>query len=179
MSRILVNAGHRIGADKGGGNNGQSEAKTNVNEAIRLANNLRANGHIVVTTHDHPQAKFLNAVSLLAWANKQRFNYLISIHQNDSENENAEGSEVCWNGTDKEAEKIAISVQSELVKLGAKDRGVKPRPDLAILKIKKCHCILTEGAFMTTKDNHRIDTLTEQWAQADAVSIGFCKVVKK
>lgn len=178
MARILVNAGHRVGIDNGGGHKGQTEAKTNVNVAIRLSDNLRAKGHTVVTTHDHPQAKLLKASELLVWANKQGFDYVISVHQNDAENENAEGSEVCWNGKDEEAKKIAISVQAELVKLGAKDRGVKARPDLAILKVKKCHCILTEGAFMTAKDNHRIDTYTEQWAQADAISTGFCKVVK-
>lgn len=178
MAYILVNAGHRLGIDNGGGHNGQTEAKTNINVAVRVAENLRLKGHKVKTTHDDPKLKLLKASDLSAWASKQGFDYSISIHQNDSANETAEGSETLWNGVDKEALKVAESVQAELAKLGSKNRGIKARPDLAMLKIKWCHCILTEGAFMTRADNKRIDTLTEQWQQADAISNGFLKVVK-
>lgn len=178
MARILVNAGHRVGIDNGGGHKGQTEAKTNVNVAIKVAENLRAKGHTVVTTHDDAKLKLLKASNLLVWANKQKFDYCISIHQNDAENETAEGSETLWNGLDKTAEKIAISVQNELAKLGSKNRGVKERGDVAILKIKNCHCILTEGAFMTTADINRINTVQEQHLQADAITTGFLKIVK-
>lgn len=175
---ILVNAGHRVGIDNGGGHNGQSESKTNVNVAVRVAENLKAKGYIVKTTHDDPALNKLKASELLVWANKHNFEHSISIHQNDALDETAEGSETLCNSTDEKALLIAYSVQTELSKLGSKSRGIKFRNDLAMLKIKNCHCILVEGAFMTAKDNHRIDTLTEQWAQGDAISNGFMKAVE-
>lgn len=177
MANILINAGHRVGIDNGGSHGTQTEAKTNVNVAMACAKRLRERGYNVLLTHENPVAKNLKASDLLLWANKQNFDYCISIHQNDAESENAEGSEVLWNGTDEVAEVMALFIQEGLVKLGAKDRGVKARKDLAMLKIKKCHCVLTEGAFLTAKDYGRINTVAEQQAQGIAIADGLLKAI--
>ena len=178
MANILINAGHRVGIDNGGHHGTQTEAKTNVNVASACAKLLKEKGHTVTLTHELKETVSLKASDLLLWANNHKFDYCISIHQNDAENENAKGTEVLWNGIDEVAEVMALNIQKELVKLGAVDRGIKARKDLAMLKIRNCHCVLTEGAFLTASDYQRINTVQEQQAQGIAIANGFLNAIK-
>lgn len=122
--------------------------------ALKLAEILKADGHEVLlvsnTTADTP---LLTRASL---ANKWGANLLISIHYNALKGVwgTHGGTETLYYPSSTNSKRAATLVQNELIRsLQWRDRGIKPRADLAILNRTVMPAILVEVGFM--------DNLTE------------------
>lgn len=83
-------------------------------------------------------------------ANSYGADAFISIHLNSAENKAASGIETLVYSLNGTAAKIAEKVQQNMIKAtGWKDRGVKARPDLGVLRLTKMPAILCEVGFIS------------------------------
>ena len=112
-----------------------------------------------------------------AEANSWGADIVCSVHANSFKVESANGTEVLIYKKGGNAEKIANKVLSNLVStLKTKNRGVKERSDLGILRKTNAPAILCELAFISNKvDKEKIDEATEHKACAVAICKGICE----
>lgn len=83
---------------------------------------------------------------------------LISVHANAAPKEGtASGWEVLHYPNSSEGIKLAqvFSKEYDYASFGFPNRGLKPRSDLAILRLTKCPSIITENLFMNTEKDCR------------------------
>jgi N-acetylmuramoyl-L-alanine amidase len=84
-------------------------------------------------------------------AKDARCDKYVSIHVNDVEDESAHGLEVLFNDDGDKA--LAKKMQSALIKAtGLRDRGVKQRPDLAVLKFRGPAVLIELGFIANDRD---------------------------
>ena len=169
--RLVIDPGH------GGDDPGAVQPATGLREAdvaLKIAHVLGA----IVDTHAEVEAVLTResdrAVSLeqrteLATA---RGAHLVSIHCNSAEDPKANGAEVwCFAGADADGSesaghRIGRVIQSELVALGLRDRGVKPiydrrerkyvGPRLWVLRKTRRPAVLVECAFISNPEEARL-----------------------
>lgn len=141
--RILVNAGHGE-RDVGATNGTLYERDVNKKISIKLCEYLISDGHIVTF---YQQTKSVNDV--WQFENKCNYDLTISIHCN-SFNSTSNGHEVLYYPTSTKGKNLAQQIQASLVKnVGLRDRGVKPRKDLCVLKYTKSPAVIVETAFIS------------------------------
>ena len=160
--KIFINAGHG-GIDPGAiSKNGTKEKDITQKVCSILAKKLINNGFNV---EYYQQEKSVTDISKVE--NTSNSDLFISIHCNAAENETANGVEVLYYPTSGKGKEYAVQVQSELVKAtNLRDRGVKTRTDLHVLKRTKAPAILVELAFITnTKEEKLLLDSPEVFAQ--------------
>lgn len=150
--KIFINAGHG-GSDPGAvSKNGKKEADITKKVSALLAYNLILNGYIV---EFFQQEKTFTEVSKVE--NTSNSDLFISIHCNSAANEKANGVEVLYYPTSVKGKKFAQQVQKELVDLTKlRDRGIKARSDLHVLKRTKAVAILVELAFLSNEHEEQL-----------------------
>lgn len=94
------------------------------------------------------------------------FDCMVSIHCNGFEDRSVYGTETCFYPGREQDEALAGAVQDELMKFWgtkSKDRGLKPRPDLTVLKRAECPAVLVELEFLTNQKSalHLADADTQ------------------
>lgn len=111
-------------------------------------------------------------------ANNLNVNAFISIHLNSAQNKSAAGAETLVYSNKGTAYELAKVVQANMVlATGFKDRGVKERPDLAVLKLTKMPAILAEIGFISNDDEARkLFTRKYQIALAEAIGKGVMTI---
>lgn len=147
---VCVDSGHGLSNrepgvyDPGACNGQHQEASLALLYGKALARELQARGATAVLTRENDaQPCPLNARVGIARA--ARADLLLSIHLNSSADALATGTETLFLRTDG----VARRVQGALVRtLGLRDRGVKLRDDLAVLKYEK-PAILVELGFIS------------------------------
>ena len=171
--RILINAGHG-GKDCGAvGKTGLKESHVNANVAKKIQTYLKDKGIDCVVFQ---QKNSLNEV--IDFANKNNFDYGISIHCNASTNREANGVETLYYPTSKKGKELARVIQDELVEqTKLKDRGIKERSDLGFLRKTKCPCVLVECAFISN-DKEEMMLKNDYAIFAQAITRGIVKGVK-
>lgn len=152
--KIFINAGHG-GNDPGAvSKNGNKEADITKKVSALLAYNLILNGYIV---EYFQQEKSFTEVSKAE--NISNSDLFISIHCNAAANKTANGVEVLYYPTSGKGKKYAQQVQSELVSITKlRDRGIKARTDLHVLKRTKAPAILAELAFLSNEQEEKLLT---------------------
>ena len=169
--RLVIDPGH------GGGDPGAVQAATGMREAdvaLEIAHVLKAimDTHAeveAVLTRDSDRTVTLEERTELANA---RDAHLVSIHCNSAEDPRANGAEVlCFAETDADGSestgyRIGREIQSELVALGLRDRGVKPiydrrkrkyvGPKLFVLRETRRPAVLVETAFISNPEEARL-----------------------
>ncbi|WP_017415762.1 N-acetylmuramoyl-L-alanine amidase [Clostridium tunisiense] len=148
----------------------ESEDKLNLEVGSRLIRKCIIAGIRVVdcmakgvTSHGESLRKRVLA------ANSEDADYFISIHHNACPG--GYGTEVlCY--PEERAENFAKAILPEIVELGFRNRGVKHRPDLYVLKKTKMPAILVECAFCDSEIDMK-NYNTE--AMAEAIFRGICK----
>lgn len=150
--KIMINFGHAVnGTDYGACGNGLREAEVNKTIGETLAQYLKSYGYTVVT---YQQTKSVNDV----WREENKGNYdlFISIHTN-SFNSTSNGHEVLYYPTSTKGKNLAQQIQASLVKnVGLRDRGIKPRKDLCVLKRTKSVAVLVETAFISNPNEAKL-----------------------
>jgi N-acetylmuramoyl-L-alanine amidase len=143
------------------------EAKIALRYALSLKDILRARTHQVFMTRDDEEdhAPYWERAGNAKSAGCEVF---VSIHLNDFEDDNANGLEVLYR--DNQDKKLAELMQKALIKVtGFKDRGIKKRTDLAVLKFQG-PAILIELGFIA-HDQNRNALLNPYMREAVCVAI--------
>lgn len=150
--KIFINAGHG-GNDPGAvSKNGNKEADITRSVSSILARKLIKNGYNV--EYFQQKTSFTEVSKVENTSNSDLF---ISIHCNSAANETANGVEVLYYPTSTKGKKFAQLVQSELVEVTKlRDRGLKARTDLHVLKHTKAVAILVELAFLSNATEEKL-----------------------
>lgn len=163
---IVIDPGH------GGKDPGALSADGKIREsyltllmAKALAEELKNAGHIVYLTRTDDET-YPSLTKRCEFANKLDANFFISIHVNSADTPSATGIEtLVYSKPSNTALKYADRVQRELIKAtGARDRGIKYRGDLTVLKRTKMPAILVETGFISNPKDLSI-LLTESYRQ--------------
>ncbi|MFD3156943.1 N-acetylmuramoyl-L-alanine amidase [Haloimpatiens sp. FM7330] len=112
-------------------------------------------------------------------SNEVRADLFVSIHCNGSENRSYYGIESWCRFPNTEGEKLAKSIQKQLLNLNySVDRGLKYEADgsLAVLKLNKAVSVLIELGFLTnSSDEQYITSESGQAECAEAIADGILK----
>lgn len=179
--KITIAAGHNRVPNKGAV--GILDEDKCTRETAKILNDILLNrGHEVydVTPYDRVFKSLAEALAAESSAVNRIMPQLhICIHYNAS-GSNAQGTEVLVYSTKSDAYPIARKVLDSIVKtLGTRNRGIKVRPELHVLRVTKCPTILTEGLFIdNAEDVKRYDPYKIAKAIADAV-VGEGKDIMK
>lgn len=174
--RIFIDQGHNPqNPNAGSEGNGLREQDITYDIGNRLAQLLRQNGNFDVRTSRTSPTQILgtsNATSLQARvnaANQFGADAFISIHTNASENASASGAEALVYQTGTAASRLAEDILTSLTRqTGLRDRGVKARPGLYVLRRTAMPAVLVETGFITNAGDASI--LTDR---ADDVARGI------
>ena len=167
MAKIAIDAGHG-GRDPGAVYEGRREKDDTLRLALAVGEILERNGVDVVFTrtediYDSPTRK-------AQIANEANVDYLVSIHRNAMPIPgSASGIETLVYQEGNQASNLAEDINEELEKVGFQNRGVIPRPNLAVLRRSKMPAVLVEVGFIDNEeDNQLFDEKFDQIAQAIA-----------
>jgi N-acetylmuramoyl-L-alanine amidase len=170
MSIICIDNGHG-GSDPGAKGKGMTEAKINYNVGQKLKTLLEADGHTVIMTRN--QHEYVNLARRSQIANAAKVDLFISIHHNAG---GGDGFEIIYKMNCYKSLKFAKNVETEFKKLNnerkiyCKPGIINPKKDYyAVLRDTKAPAIITEFAFLDSIDVEAVDTLAEQWREAEAI----------
>lgn len=171
---IVVDFGHG-GKDPGAlAKNGMLEKRVNFNVGKWAVEHLRAAGFEVHTTHDTADDATLSPSQRAAIANRLKADLLISIHHNAG---GGVGYDVIYSVKEGLSKKLAVLMADEFKKLGQREHKVYKRTSTSnptldyygIMRAAKMPSVITEFAFLDTIDVEKVDTLKEQWKEAEAI----------
>ncbi len=179
--KICIDAGHNYsGFDTGAERNGLREQDVTFVIAQKLNELLQRVGVETVMTrptlHTNIGTNEKEAVNeRYRIANKNNCDYFISIHTNSFIQPSARGTETLIYAKHGKAEKLAEKVNDSIVRnLGMTDRGIKERPDLAVLKHTNMPAILVEMAFISNpQEAYLLDNKSDEFAEA--IFDGVCE----
>ena len=139
--KICIDPGH--GGKDSGATNGKAYEKTvNLAVSLKLKALLIDRGLEVLLTRE---TDVFNTVT-------EKADIFVSIHCNAAASVTANGTETLTYKLNGDDLRLAIAIQNKLVTyLKRKDRGVKARPDLAVLNQTKMPSALVELAFITNE----------------------------
>lgn len=169
MTKIILDAGHG-GSDPGAVGNGLRESDIALSVTQKVGNILKSSGVDVIYTRTTDTKVELSTRTELA--NKAKADLFVSIHANAG---GGTGTETLVYSRESKAEKLAQNVQKNIINtLPLKDRGVKLRPDLWVLRKTNMPSILVELAFIDNT-NDALLLKNKQTEFAQAISNGILK----
>ncbi|MCR2045474.1 N-acetylmuramoyl-L-alanine amidase [Anaerosalibacter massiliensis] len=153
------------------------EWEFNYPTAKKLGEVLRYNGFRVLYVSDTEEDTPLNTRT--SRANNANADLFISIHYNAFQSVwgSHGGIETLYHPSSSNGKKLASLMQNELIKeTGLRNRGIKERPNLAVLKNTRMPSTLAECGFMDNLEeaNLMLDK-NYQWKCAKAIAKGVCK----
>lgn len=164
MAKYNVHAGHnpagKVACGAVGLLNESVENRKIAKEVIRL---LKLNGHTVydcTVDNGTSQSDVLNKI--VAKCNKHTVAQDHSIHLNSGASDKKGNGEttgvevLVYSLADKDTVAVAKRICNNIASLGFKNRGVKARPDLCVLRDTKSKAYLTEVCFVDDKDDYNI-----------------------
>ena len=161
--RINIHAGHNPKGKTACGAVGLLDESTeNRNVVKELKTILETEGHTVYDCTCNDGTSVADVINkIVAKANTNTVDLDVSIHFNsgvkDAKGNGATtGVEVLVYKTGGQAEVVAKRVCEQVSKLGYKNRGVKIRTDLSILKKTKAPCVLVECCFVDDLDDVKL-----------------------
>ena len=161
--KINIHAGHNPTGKVACGAIGLLDESTeNRNVVKELKSILEAEGHIVYDcTCDNGTSVSDVIIKIVAKSNAKTVDLDISVHFNSGAkdkigNSKSTGTECLIYNTSNDKEAIAKRICANIAQLGYKNRGVKIRNDLSILKKTKAPCFLIECSFIDDKDDVKL-----------------------
>ena len=172
MAKIFLNPGHCIGIDSGAVNpvNGVTEAEICRSIADKVEHYLKNAGcSVVVLQSNNLCGEYPAHPNIVATANEMDADIFISLHCN-AFNQQAQGTECLVFAKGSYSEDLANAIQNQIVNsLGTVDRGIKERPDLAVLRGTAMTAVLVEMAFIDNADDcHKLIYHQDDFARAIA-----------
>lgn len=147
--KLLINIGHG-GGDPGAVNQALGITENEYNR--RLAAEIAKIADVKVIEQD---ARGLN--QLVRDMNALSPDLVVSLHCNATVASSATGTETLYWHTSKAGASLAAKVQANMVRaLGLRDRGIKPRDNLAVLRGTKCPAIIVEPFFISNANDYAV-----------------------
>lgn len=156
---IVLDAGHG-GKDSGAvAEDKTTEKSLTLRLAPRVESLLRQRGYNVIMTRTTDE--FIALSERAAIANRNNADIFVSIHFNSAGSSSAYGIEVLYASENDVDRKINAGDQTRLARevlnavlkeTGANSRGIKNRPELAVLRRTNMTACLIEGGFMSNPD---------------------------
>lgn len=157
---VCIDAGHG-GNDCGAVNvikGSPSESQYNLMVAQALAEELKLRGLDIMYTRKDDT--FVSLSERVSKANAMKADLFVSLHHNSfsGTSATARGTEVCIYSIKNESSKALAAKMSKAISslLDVRDRGVKERPALYVLKRTRMPAILIEFLFMSSEDDMKI-----------------------
>lgn len=170
---VVIDAGHG-GVEPGASSEGVSEKNLNLDIALRLNSLLKSKG--VKTYMLREDDSYVGLYERAYIANSLNATLFLSIH-NNAFNKTEHGTETLYHPDSKKGKRFAQLIQNELIStLGTKDRKLKERPGLVVLKATKMPAALAEIAFVDNAEDRK-NLLDENFRQKAAEAL--CKAVIK
>lgn len=154
---ICLDAGHsyapNTGGDPGAVNGSYNESEAALQIVNRIGLKLAVSGHKIVYTRTGGKAKMALSERTTT-SNKANADVFLSIHLNASDNKSASGIETLrYSKVGATTKALATQIQRSLVQAtGFKDRGVKERDNLYVLKHTKAPAVLVEVGFISNDE---------------------------
>lgn len=171
MSRLCFDYGHG-GRDPGAGYKARKESSDVLSIGREVAEEIRRHRVIVDETRISDTTVSLNDRS--NFENRNTYDYFISFHRNAYEPEKAKGVETyTYLNQGAKAKGLAEKIQSSLVNVGFKNRGVK-KANFHVLRETKAPAVLVEIGFIDNSgDNALFDSKRNEIVKAIAKAILF------
>ena len=180
--KIVLDAGHEGGSagfDPGAVNGKYKEAVANLAIAKKVGAKLQAKGYKVKYTRTGD--KELTLKERCQISNKYDADLFISIHLNSSSNSSANGCETLrYPKVGALTKELANNIQTELVgATGFRNRGVKERGDLYVLKHTIASAVIVECCFISNSAECK-KAFNNSWQEkiANAIVKGVMKTLK-
>lgn len=169
MNRICLDYGHG-GSDPGAVYKDRCEKDDVLRIGLAVSKTLRSHGVLVDETRATDKTMSLKERSDME--NKKIYDYFISIHRNAFKPEAAQGVETfTYNNQTAKAKSLADKIQSELVAIGFRHRGVK-KANFHVLRETKAPAVLVEIGFIdNTNDNQLFDNKFDEIAKGISKAI--------
>ncbi|MGN0397666.1 MAG: N-acetylmuramoyl-L-alanine amidase [Candidatus Fimimorpha sp.] len=170
MAKIAIDAGHG-GRDPGAVYQGRQEKDDTLRLALAVGEILKQNG--VDVTYTRTGDVYDSPLRKAQIANEANVDYLVSIHRNAMPvPQSASGIETLVYQQGNRASGLARDINEQLQAVGFQNRGVIPRPNLAVLRRSRMPAVLVEVGFIDNdKDNQLFDEEFDSIAQAIADGI--------
>lgn len=177
--RIFINPGHCPGVDSGATNGEYQEAIIARDIGERVKKYLEDAGHEVIYLQSNNLCgEDDNWPDICLTANRSMAAIFVSIHCNGFANDIPKGTECLVYSHWSQADKLAHCIQRMIVEtLGTVDRGVKERPNIAVLKHTYMPAVLVETAFITNDDDLQL-LITRQDDFARAIAAGIMEYLE-
>lgn len=174
--KIFIDPGHG-GGDPGAVANSIQEKVINLVVAKKVKELLQKSGIDVKMSRETDVAVDLNERCRMA--NQWGADFFISIHHNAG---GGDGYEVIHSIYHGKGEQLAQAVGDEFGKTGQNCRRIFSRQGqngdyYCVIRETAMPAIITEFAFLDTKDVEAVDTTAELHGEAAAIAQGFCKYV--
>lgn len=177
---IALDAGHG-GLTSGAVNDGYEEKAFNMDIIMRLNKILKAQGYDTYLTREGDT--YVSLLERADAANILNLNILISVHLNSFTSRFINGTETLYNQGDSQSERLASLLQKNIIAgLGTSNRGIKERPDLAMLNSTQMPAALAEVLFMSNDADFALvnkEAARQKTAEAIAMAVneyfGFTK----
>lgn len=181
--KICIDPGHqggKAGYDPGAVNGTYAEAVAALSIAKKVGAKLQAAGYGVKYTRTGD--KKLTLAQRCKISNDYGADVFVSIHLNAAGNKDASGIETLrYPNVGSRTKALADNVQTELIAaMGWKNRGVKTRSDLYVLKHTVASAILIECGFISNDDQcEKLFNCSHQQKIANAIYKGIVATLKK
>lgn len=173
--RINVHAGHTRQSGKAPGASGYvHESRIDRKIARHVIKILRKRGHIVYNCTSNGANSSDNLYQIVKKCNAHKVDLDVSIHLN-CYNGSAKGTETLIRTSNSKAGKAASRINSNLVKLGFYNRGVKTRSDLYVLNRTNAPALLIETFFCDNKEDVKRYKKLGYKKIAEAIANGIVK----
>ncbi|MCD4712989.1 MAG: N-acetylmuramoyl-L-alanine amidase [Clostridiales bacterium] len=175
---VVIDAGHG-GRDPGAVGSLVQEKVLTLRASIMLQKELEKQGFKVYMTRSKDE--YVNLYDRAAMAEGLNATVFVSIHINAHTGSSANGVEVLYGNQSLSSDKgLAQKIQSELIRqLGATDRGIAHRPNLAVLRETTMPSVLAELGFISnpTEQSKLMDNTYLQKA-ANSIAKGIVEFLK-
>lgn len=155
--KVFINPGHHIGVDSGAVNQKYhlKEADIVYDIAVLVRFYLEAAWvEVEMLQSDNLLGENPKYYPVVQTANQSGADLFVSLHCNSAENPAAHGTETLIYKSGGEAEKAAFCIQRQLVDtLSTAHRGIKERPDLAVLRGTSMPAVLVEIGFISNEED--------------------------
>lgn len=161
---VVIDAGHG-GKDSGAvGVDGTREKELALDTARRVESLLTERGYQVIMTRSRDE--YIQLANRAKIANTANADIFLSIHFNSAGSDKAKGIEVLYASENNVSRKKEAGDQRRLAdevlkcilkETGLNNRGIKNRPELAVLRLTDMNAALVEGGFMSNPDE--MDTI--------------------
>lgn len=175
---IVIDAGHG-GKDPGAVNGTKYEKVANLQIAKKVGEKLKEKGYNVKYTRS--KDVYFSLQERCRMSNNWGADAFVSIHLNSATNKDAKGIETLrYPNVGQQTKDLAENVQTELVAaLGWKNRGVKTRSDLYVLKKTVASAVLIECGFISNDEEaKKLFSSTYQNKIATAITKGVHNTLK-